>query len=480
MIDGIKAILTDNLDQVRNNPLLDFVVPVSLKDGDIKTNKYPVANYRGLQFIDRVNNIELKGSIHKFSNQGEHNYNDFGLNEINETVYQLANILKIVTNKTKLTNLEVGVNLELDYDPNKFLNSLIIHRGKRFNYRERWNMFYKECIHQQFYIKIYNKGAQYSLVKNVLRVEVKYIKMERINGLGIRHISDLTDKTKLLKLRDELFRVFNEILIGDFSVSTEGLNFRDKLLFAKGHNPDFWIESKPLSENYILRDKDKLYKKDIRIYERKQVRFIQLLKRTGAIHRKENVRELLESKIDYLLDKSGSKEILKKRGEMTIKPLLIQPVKIEFLNKVTWGNDHCINEESNNSLNDKTWGNDSLLYRVKNSHKGNRPERKCVVTDLDISMQKEESEFLCTTGIKYYKRYNPDIWLQLSQRLSPKWQNCSEEIQLREIHHSIRNEYFNVIHNTKRSIKKVLAQPALFNQFKLIRQDKLEIAGMVG
>lgn len=175
MIDGLKAILSDNLDAIRNNPLLEFVVPVSIKDGDIKTNQYPIANYRGLQFIDRDTNIELKGSLHKFFNQGYHNYNDFGLVEIQETLYELADLLKIDAKKARLTNLEVGVNIELDYDPNKFLNSLIIHRSKRFNYRERWNMYYKECIHNQFYIKIYNKGIQYSLQRNVLRIEIKWL-----------------------------------------------------------------------------------------------------------------------------------------------------------------------------------------------------------------------------------------------------------------------------------------------------------------
>lgn len=94
-------------------------------------------------------------------------------------------------------------------------------------------------------------------------------------------------------------------------------------------------------------------------------------------------------------------------------------------------------------------------------------------------MQKNDSRFLCVTGIKYYKKNYPEIWLKLWKRLSPKWYGCSEETQIREIHHSIRNEYFNKIHNTRRSIKKVLEEPALFNQLSLIHPYKLEVAGLI-
>jgi hypothetical protein len=35
-------------------------------------------------------------------------------------------------------------------------------------------------------------------------------------------------------------------------------------------------------------------------------------------------------------------------------------------------------------------------------------------------MQKEDSVFLCTTGLKYYKENQPEIWLKLWKRLDPK------------------------------------------------------------
>ena len=47
--------------------------------------------------------------------------------------------------------------------------------------------------------------------------------MEKINGFGIKYLSDLLNPQNLKKLRTELLRIYNEILIGDLSVVPEKL-----------------------------------------------------------------------------------------------------------------------------------------------------------------------------------------------------------------------------------------------------------------
>lgn len=69
--------------------------------------------------------------------------------------------------------------------------------------------------------------------------------------------------------------------------------------------------------------------------------------------------------------------------------------------------------------------------------------RKCLVTGLDISMQKKESLFLYTTGVMYYHDHHPGTYKDLENRLSSKWDQESFEVRCREIAHSIRNEYHN-------------------------------------
>jgi Skp family chaperone for outer membrane proteins len=465
MIDGIKAILRDNLDYIRNNPNLDFLIPSSITTGEIRTDKYPVAIYKGLKFIDKGSYIEIRGSIHKFYNDGQHNYNEFGIKELTIALHRLSAIFNIDFHQVRLVNLEIGINLNLSYNPIDFLNSIINHRGIRFSFHLSKNMEYRECAHCQFYIKIYNKGLQYSYPGYLLRVEVKFIKMEKPNNFGIKYLSDLLDTAKLHKLKYELIRIYDEILIGDIKLNPKGLSRRDEELFNKGHNPNFWTNLSPNTSDYDRGASSSDYKRERKKYERKLARFNHFLKSTGAISRKIAIKTLMEEKSSTLIN--AQQEIIcdgklsEKRGKLTESKRHKQ-------------------KNYNSKYNKKTGEIDPLLYSVIYSHVSKEKRRVCKVTGLDISMQKEDSEFLCTTGIKYYKRNDPEIWLELWKRLSSRWYGYSEETQIEEIHHSIRNEYFNKIHNTKKSIQRITRHPALFNQMELISKDKLKLAAMAG
>lgn len=464
MIDGIKAILRDNLDYIRNHSNLDFLVPSSITTGEIRTDKYPVAIYKGLKFIDKGSYIEIRGSVHKFYNDGQQNYNEFGIKELTIAFHRFSDTFNIDLHKVRLVNLEIGINLKISYNPIDFLNSIINHRGTRFTFHLSKNMEYRECSHCQFYIKIYNKGLQYSYPGYLLRVEVKFIKMEKPNNFGIKYLSDLLDIDKLHKLRYELIRIYDEILIGDIKLNPIGLSRRDEELFNQGHNPNFWSNLSPNATDYDKGAVSSEYKRERKKYERKLARFNHLLKSTGAISRKVAIKTLMEEKSSTLLN---------------AQQVFICDAKIsEKRGKLTEGKRNNQQHDSSNCIK-KTGEIDPLLYSVIYPHVSNEKRRVCKVTGLDISMQKENSEFLCTAGIKYYKKNDPKIWLELWKRLSPRWYGCSEETQIEEIHHSIRNEYFNKIHNTRRSIKKVLAEPALFNQMDLIHQDRLVTAGFI-
>jgi hypothetical protein len=105
-------------------------------------------------------------------------------------------------------------------------------------------------------------------------------------------------------------------------------------------------------------------------------------------------------------------------------------------------------------------------------------KRKCIVTKLDISMQKDESKFLCISGVKFYQNNKPEIYKELENRLSATWKNESIKIRNTEIHHSIRNEYFNKFHNNKRDVQKLLNKPSLFDNRFLILPERLQLAGI--
>jgi len=89
MTDGFKAILKDNLDKIRSHPDLDFLLPSSINTGEIKVDEFPIAEYIGLTFIDKKSCIEVRGSLHKFSNDGKQNYDDFDFAKIKRAIANL-------------------------------------------------------------------------------------------------------------------------------------------------------------------------------------------------------------------------------------------------------------------------------------------------------------------------------------------------------------------------------------------------------
>jgi hypothetical protein len=77
MIDGILILsLAVIVNELLNNDLLLFPLPIDQNGGEI-LNKPRTSEHRGLLFILKNDNIKLKGSLHKYHNNGEHNYNDY-------------------------------------------------------------------------------------------------------------------------------------------------------------------------------------------------------------------------------------------------------------------------------------------------------------------------------------------------------------------------------------------------------------------
>ena len=106
--------------------------------------------------------------------------------------------------------------------------------------------------------------------------------------------------------------------------------------------------------------------------------------------------------------------------------------------------------------------------------------KRCPVTGLDISMQAKHTKFLSVSGIKWYYRYERELYYQfLSVRLSPGSLNKDLITQFKLIAHSIRNAESNPRNNTRRAIKKLLNdKSSLFNNLQLIDKNKLQEAGL--
>jgi hypothetical protein len=276
--------------------------------------------------------------------------------------------------------------------------------------------------------------------------------------MGIKYLSDLLYPNKLQLLRQELLRVYDEILMCDIMVEPEGLSRGDVELYFRGQNANYWAASLPKSNQYKKGAKDKRYRADKTLYYRRVERFRELLSEIGAETKKKQVRTLMDEM---------SKNLLADAQQKCVK----------MTSNLNDTNESRMCQNDQVETNDEMCQNDPLFYSVINTSFSNSSTRRCLVTGLDISMQKEDSKFLCTSGVNYYQEYQPETWEELKKRLSPKWKDAPTEKQIEEIHHSIRNEYHNKKNNTKRSIAKVTSHPSLFNQFNLISNEKLIAAG---
>ena len=421
MIDGIKILnLPVDRENFINNSLIEPHVQTNTKTGEISI-KPPLAEYQGLIFSIYQNRIELKGSVHTYFNKGFHNYNDFDFRKLESVILDLKHKFQIDPEKTFLNNIEVGVNIGLSYTPDSFLSQIIMHRGTPFTWQHEKTKRYRECSHTQFFIKTYNKGIQNKLTRYILRFELKYIKMERINQIGIKTLADLIEPGSLQRLGDLLVNAFDEMLIGNLKTDYSQLNNRDRELFIQAHNPAYWKELKPISGNPEYK---KLYKR----YERRLLRFNQLLKITGADQQKKQIRELIIQKIKQLCnpEKTGENDresMPENRGELTDTKTGNNRGKLTDTGKL------------------KTGEIDPLLYSVKMRQQQPPENHKCLVTGIDISNQKKGSKFLSKKTIREMYFQDPATFKKLLKQFGSKRPYTSNEKQCYFVAHNIRNYY---------------------------------------
>jgi len=95
--------------------------------------------------------------------------------------------------------------------------------------------------------------------------------------------------------------------------------------------------------------------------------------------------------------------------------------------------------------------------------------RYCQVTGIDISMQRDDSFLLSHTGLKFIYKYNPELFSIIKNRfLSDFWSTAKTSIQIKEIAHNIRNQYFNMMNRQQKLYSE--NQPTLFNLQNMIEK----------
>lgn len=189
--------------------------------------------------------LTIKGSIHKNHYQGS-NYLPFTWQDLQEQINHLCKNLWINPNEAQIHTLEVGLNICTPFEVTPFLNrNIISYKGNSFN---RYTPDRKGvclgifCQLSQYAVKIYDKGLQFNLPENLMRFELRYLKMQFLNSKGIKYLSDLQKIAKIDNLKEILFKAWNEVLIFDISGTIKNLPIKQSEidLLTNGKNPKFW------------------------------------------------------------------------------------------------------------------------------------------------------------------------------------------------------------------------------------------------
>ena len=268
MIDFIKIwsyISLEEVCQLKNS--IDFVGSYNVSTGEeISCNssgqkvKPFIEAYAKNMKIKLYNNgrCEISGSIHKYYNDGKHNFDYFGKKELRSALKDLAKELNIDVCSFKLSNIEIGVNIIPPIDSDIIINNAFMFKNKMFENKfhgDEGN--YKQASLTEYMAKLYNKRKHYTsqgyVIKNeTLRFELKYTVMRSINDLGVVYLKDL--EKGLESFKKPLLNAWNNILMYDHALD-DYLTEKRRLEYS---NPNYWMSLKQNNQRTFKRHSNNL------------------------------------------------------------------------------------------------------------------------------------------------------------------------------------------------------------------------------
>ncbi len=248
--------------ELKNNPLLNFIGGVNTDTGEVILTRFGTlirtAKYNSLEFTlkenkNGKNTLLINGSLHKYFNNGEHNFNDFTFQNLLEVLNDLEQIFGLDLNHCILHNIEFGVNIIPSTTSKKILRGLLSYSNNPFKNISMHNAIYYQAILSNYYIKAYDKAKQnrhkFNIQGEILRFELKYNKMVDLIYLlkkkSIINKNELTlnDLRKIEVLNifgEQLLKVWNEILFYDYSISKKSLTKHQKNKLLQWQNINCW------------------------------------------------------------------------------------------------------------------------------------------------------------------------------------------------------------------------------------------------
>lgn len=239
--------------------------------------EYPIKTFldnMSVRFTETTGYIE--NSLHKKYNEinamGNQNHSDFYFCDLIDVLNVLEAETGCLLHNTSLSQLEFGFNLKLSQNPSKVLEeNILMYKLKSACYDPKnfVNKKIKKFTFRNYEIKIYNKSLHYGLTApndNILRIEVKYKTKKEFNKFGIYSLKDLKSPNNLNNLFVDFLKKFNDLLIVDSYDGSFDMTKKEKDLFVKCTNSNYWISLKNYSHRNTKSNHFERLKKLIRKY----------------------------------------------------------------------------------------------------------------------------------------------------------------------------------------------------------------------
>ena len=221
---------------------------------------------------------EVSGSIHKYFNDGKHNYNQFDKSNLIESVGLLSDKLKVNLRNFRVSGLEVGVNIKPPIDSQEIIANSLLYKSRPFEskyHNDEGN--YKQVSLSEYRVKLYDKRLHYEaqgyeVGEETMRFEIKYNSMRSVKQKGIFLLEDLEQKIECLK--EPLLNAWDKVLFFDPSINKKKNNEKN----IRCSNINYWMELKKKSTrtyNYQF-NKFKKYTKENTCGIQAQVRDIMM------------------------------------------------------------------------------------------------------------------------------------------------------------------------------------------------------------
>lgn len=269
MYDYVKLRLDNpNVELIEQSKYLDFIGDLSHSTGQVYEEKRVATFHFCKVTIYKSGSVYFDGSIHKMWNSINgvdapnrkygviykgYNGNLFTLENVKRCIKILCELLFCKPQQLVIQNLEVGVNIELDFGPEIFIRNLLMHMGAGFETRFAYN--YSRVDHERYYYKIYNKGKQYGMSTLTMRLELGIKKSEEMRGWGLKTLRDVNLMT-MRKCQEALLKRFDEVLYYDETIRKKELSKRNLKSLKDLSNSRYWLHD--LSSNRRYRPKKKL------------------------------------------------------------------------------------------------------------------------------------------------------------------------------------------------------------------------------